>query len=226
MDKLTPDMKISGETIDVVLNRRSRGRPTDEQAGKIREGILNAAEELFAQKGFAGTPIREIAEAAGITPAMIHYYFGNKKALLRSVLDRTLQPLSLAIAELDSGTSSPITAFVSLLVQMSYRHPNMPVLLAREVLMPGGQLQEHFIEHFAPRLGGALSIMLAEEQSRGAINPDYDPRIATLMVLSLCVFPFLAKSVAQNALGIQYDAQGIELLERQVQSLIQQGLIL
>jgi TetR/AcrR family transcriptional regulator len=226
MNNPKQDKQPANGSADVAAKPRSRGRPAEEQSGEIRQSILNEAEKLFAQQGFAATPVREIAKAAGITPAMIHYYFGSKKTLLRSVLDRTLQPMILAIANLQSGSGNPVKVFVSLLVKMAHRHPNMPVLLTREVLMPGGQLQEHFVEQFAPRLGGALSIILTDEQSRGKINSEIDPRLGTLMVLSLCLFPFLAKSVAQNALGIRYDAAGIEQLEQQVQSLLQQGLVI
>jgi AcrR family transcriptional regulator len=41
--------------------------------------VTRTAESLFSQKGFDGTSVRDIAEAAGINTAMISYYFGSKK---------------------------------------------------------------------------------------------------------------------------------------------------
>jgi AcrR family transcriptional regulator len=47
--------------------------------------IMEAAERLFADKGFAGTSVRDIAEVAGVNLAMISYYFGSKEKLMESM---------------------------------------------------------------------------------------------------------------------------------------------
>jgi len=52
-----------------------------------REHILNVAEELFAEKGFDGTSVRDIAQQAGVNLAMISYYFGSKEKLLESLIE-------------------------------------------------------------------------------------------------------------------------------------------
>ena len=48
--------------------------------------IVERAAELFAQKGFAGTSIREIAEAAGVTKPTLYYHFGSKEGLVRHII--------------------------------------------------------------------------------------------------------------------------------------------
>src|ERR1700761_5024267 len=55
--------------------------------GDKREHILVTAEELFANKGFDGTSVRDIAQQAGVNLAMISYYFGSKEKLLESLLE-------------------------------------------------------------------------------------------------------------------------------------------
>jgi AcrR family transcriptional regulator len=52
-----------------------------------REHILNVAEELFAEKGFDGTSVRDIAQQAGVNLAMISYYFGSKEMLVESLIE-------------------------------------------------------------------------------------------------------------------------------------------
>jgi AcrR family transcriptional regulator len=52
-----------------------------------REHILVIAEELFAEKGFDGTSVRDIAQQAGVNLAMISYYFGSKEKLLESLIE-------------------------------------------------------------------------------------------------------------------------------------------
>ena len=52
-----------------------------------KEKILEVAEELFAQKGFEGTSVRELAKKAKINVAMISYYFGSKERLFESLVE-------------------------------------------------------------------------------------------------------------------------------------------
>src|ERR1051326_5113762 len=53
-----------------------------------REQILDAAERLFARKGFDPTTIKEIGAAAKVNPALLYYYFRDKEELYRAVLQR------------------------------------------------------------------------------------------------------------------------------------------
>ncbi len=51
------------------------------------EHIMNTAVSLFATKGFEGTSVRDIASAADVNLAMIHYYFGSKEKLFESIVE-------------------------------------------------------------------------------------------------------------------------------------------
>lgn len=57
-------------------------------AAATREKILDAAEALFAERGYHGVSIREIVALAGVELALVHYYFGPKDALFREVIER------------------------------------------------------------------------------------------------------------------------------------------
>jgi AcrR family transcriptional regulator len=68
-----------------------RGRPPKTRAnaaGDTREAILDAAEDLFSKHGFYGVTIREVAREAGVDTALVHYYFGAKRALFDAVFLR------------------------------------------------------------------------------------------------------------------------------------------
>ena len=65
---------------------RRPGRP--EGQTNLSEGILDAAEALFAEQGYAGTTLRQVAEKLGANPAMVAYYFKNKDNLFREVFTR------------------------------------------------------------------------------------------------------------------------------------------
>lgn len=58
-----------------------------------RDRILDVAEALFAQKGLAGTAVRDIARAAGLTAPSLYNYFEGKQALYEAVIARGVQPL-------------------------------------------------------------------------------------------------------------------------------------
>jgi AcrR family transcriptional regulator len=63
--------------------KKKPGRP--EGTSTVREAILTAGEKVFADLGYAGTTLREIADAAHVTQALINYYFGSKFALFEEV---------------------------------------------------------------------------------------------------------------------------------------------
>ena len=70
--------------------------------------ILDAAEVLFAQKGFAETSLRAITSRAGVNLAAVNYHFGSKEALIQAVFERYLTPfcqaLDAKLEELESET--------------------------------------------------------------------------------------------------------------------------
>lgn len=62
--------------------------------GNIKERILDAAEQLFSEHGFAGTSMRMITKQAGVPLASVNYHFGSKHALMEAVYERVLGPVS------------------------------------------------------------------------------------------------------------------------------------
>lgn len=203
---------------------RSRGRPADEDHRDLKIAILDVAEELFSEHGYAATSIRQIAEQAGVNPALVHYYFANKKTLLQNVLERVAAPVGKAIAGLDKeGRASPEN-IASLILSMAAAHPNLPRLMIREVMLPGGEMQQYFIENLAPGIGGALPALLTREKSAGRLRDDAQPAISAMLILAMCTFPFVARTVTEPVLGIRYDDEGIKLLHQQITQLLRQGM--
>ncbi|MCW8880241.1 MAG: TetR/AcrR family transcriptional regulator [Kangiellaceae bacterium] len=83
--------------------------------------ILDAAEELFAEHGFAETSLREITAKAEVNLASVNYHFGSKKSLIESVFDRFMESftnqLMTEMAELDRGGEKvTVTAVLNTLV--------------------------------------------------------------------------------------------------------------
>jgi len=207
-------------------SERARGRPFDTDQQDLKTQILDTAEELFSDNGYAATSIRRIADKARVNPALVHYYFGNKKSLLQMVMERSLKPLGHAIAAMKTSPDASPEVIASLLLTMAAEHPNIPRLLIREVMLPGGEMQQYFTENMAPHLGGALPALLSREKSAGRMRKDSDPAISALLIMAVCVFPFIARALAEPVLGINFDADGIEILKQQISELLKQGMTL
>lgn len=203
---------------------RGRKRPGPSGSPDIREGILDVAEVLFATRGFAATSVREIAEQVDVTAAMIHYYFGSKERLLQAVMERALEPMAGAVAAIEQHGEAPLRDLTQGLFALAAEHPYLPQLITREVFLTGGQLQDDFLKHFAPRLGGRLPSILRKEQQQGRVDAGLDPAITALLMLSLCFFPFVARPAAEAVLGVDYDEAGLRRLSRHVTGLLERGL--
>src|SRR5262245_24272789 len=122
--------------------RSTRARPLGEEsprrernAAATRERLLDAAEREFAALGFAGARLREIADAAGVKPALIHHYFADKLGLYRAVLDRAIAQTSRESWNL-LGTQHDLEGlvggFVDMLVGFHAAHENLLAILRHE----------------------------------------------------------------------------------------------
>jgi|GEM_PF-4166234 len=71
------------------------GRPPKQEARNTRERILDAALELFAAQGFAGTSLRQIAQVVGIKESAIYAHFESKEAVFRTFCEQMVTPVVL-----------------------------------------------------------------------------------------------------------------------------------
>ena len=113
----------------------------------VQDRLLDAAEELFCEKGFAGTSVRDIAASAGCNVAAVNYYFGGKDKLYEEVWRRHLIPMRDAritgIEDVLSQGEGGYTledllrtfaeSFLSPLVEVS-RSSRLSILTARECI--------------------------------------------------------------------------------------------
>jgi AcrR family transcriptional regulator len=70
-----------------IVPRQKPGRPEGKN-NNVREAILDAAEVTFSELGYAGTALREVAQGAKVTQALVNYYFGSKYGLFEQVFLR------------------------------------------------------------------------------------------------------------------------------------------
>lgn len=111
---------------------------TSEATADLR--ILAAAEKLFADRGFKETSIQMLADSAGVNRALIFYYFKNKEALYRRLIETAYAALEADMRNEMQNTRSPVEAlkgWVRVTCRAMGRSPNLLRLLLREVAGPG-----------------------------------------------------------------------------------------
>ncbi len=116
--------------------------------------ILDAAEELFADRGFSETSLRMITGKAGVNLAAVNYHFGSKKSLIQAVFARFLTPFCISLEaafdalEAESGEEHPsleavLTALTRTTVEMPRRHERSIAIYMRLQGLAYTQSQGH-----------------------------------------------------------------------------------
>jgi AcrR family transcriptional regulator len=128
-----------------------------------RDRILDAAERLFAEHGFANTSLRMITAEAGANLAAVNYYFQSKDILIQEVFARRLGPLNekrlqmLDACEREAGDgplplAGVLRAFVDPPIRMTLSDPEVGAsagrLLGRMYMQPGGLFGQVFQAQF------------------------------------------------------------------------------
>ncbi|MBC7989111.1 MAG: TetR/AcrR family transcriptional regulator [Luteimonas sp.] len=177
--------------------KRLPGRPVSSGAGAhatdLRGRLLDAAITCFVRKGIDGTSLRDIATEANVTPALLHYYFGDKMQLQQAVIDERVMPVFAALREplmrIGDDTAALVAGFVTGIGRIVAEHPWLPPLWVREVLCEGGALRDVLFNQIGPQLPQMMASRFAEAQRRGEINQDLDPRLLMVSLIGLTLFP-------------------------------------
>lgn len=212
-------MRTSSET-----KKRNPGRPSENEA--IKERMLEIAMNEFAAHGFRGVSVTTIAREAGVTSAMIHYYFGNKQGLYEAVLAHALGPL---LAQLNATIAEPpgkqdmLPHFLRSYMRLLAENPQVPSLIVRDVLTPDGEMRDLFLQDFAGRGGRGLRELVIRAQTLGTLKPELDPDLTALSLLSMAVFPFVGRPVAGQVLSYSLDPKAIDSLAAHTLTLFYQG---
>ncbi|MBS0214722.1 MAG: TetR/AcrR family transcriptional regulator [Proteobacteria bacterium] len=171
---------------------RTPGRPVTGGAD-VRERLLDAALACFVRDGIAATSLRRIAIEAGVTPAMLHYYFGDKEQLLTELAQERIAPAVTRVREslLAAGDDihALVVAFVRGMMRSIEANPWLPALWVREVLAEGGGLRDHLVNVIGPQVPRMLAERFAAARRRGHIPRDVDPALLVTSLVGMTMFP-------------------------------------
>jgi len=177
-------------------NRATRPRPPGRPVGKSadqRERLLDAAIACFVRQGIAAASLRAIASEAGVTPALLHYYFGDKAQLVDALVEERMLPAFAVVrgrvAAAGDDVADTVAAFVCGVTEAMKAHPWWPQLWVREVLCEGGALRDLLVTRIAPEITRTIADRFAAAQARGEMNADLDPRLLMTSLVGLTLLP-------------------------------------
>ena len=170
--------------------RRKEARPAE---------IVDAALEVFAEKGFAAAKLDDIARKAGISKATLYLYFDTKDEIFRAVAQSAVASLIEALERQVEGADAPFAEIA-------------PRLLARAAAMMKGRrvpaiarmvigesrnfpdLARIWHDDVVARVIGIVTGMIARAQARGEVAPD-DPRLYAFSLMGPMVMAMLFREV-------------------------------
>ncbi len=185
----------------------------DTPSSHTRERILDAASGIFADKGFAGARVDEIARRAGVNKAMLYYHVGDKQVLYTAVLTHNFERVEAALAAA-SATEGPasarLQAVIGAIVGIVHTIPDHPRIMLREIASGGANLAPEVLR----RMLGMIEVvggLLAEGRNAGEFR-DTDPVLTHLAVVGAALFLTSINPLRERAaeLGVGLDLPATE----------------
>ncbi|MET0281844.1 MAG: TetR/AcrR family transcriptional regulator [Steroidobacteraceae bacterium] len=193
---------------------RGRGRPAGTR-NLQRRRLLASACDLLLAVGAADLTLQQVARAAGVTPALAHYYFRNREGLLAAVIaDRVAHHIEDLVEAARIRAGQPVAALTFLMQRTTS-------LLATEPLLrlclwlpvePARALRD--------TLRATLSDLLMRAQRAGLLRADLTAQYLCESLLGLVLFPFLEATRDADAGG-----ERVAALTLQHVALLQDGIV-
>lgn len=171
------------------------GRQQNTGKKNTEEAIMTASEELFLEKGYRQATTTEIARRAGVTHAMLHYYFHAKEQIFFEVLDKNLRELFSSVRQAMSETHQTfwenLQSGVLLLLRFLDRHRQLPGLLY-EVARHNPDLLRRYRDNMVQMihaLGARHRTLLEHEVAEGRCNPvSFEQLFLDILTLSFSTY--------------------------------------
>ena len=167
------------------------------------KAILQAAEEEFLEKGLDGARTVSIAQKAGVTHAMLHYYFRTKEQLFRKILDEKMQIFTASVLNVVSDSGKPLLERLEDGIRNHFdflaANPSLPGFIVREIGKGNLDIGELLTQKELPiiaRTQQDLDALAAE----GKIEK-MDAMNLLLDIVSQNVFPFIIGPIPREVFG-------------------------
>lgn len=168
------------------------------------ERILAAAKKSFVSKGMAGARMQDIADEAGINKALLHYYFRNKEKLFHVIFLEAANKVFPRINQIfaaDEPLFEKIEHFCEEYIDIIIENPYLPLFVLNEINKdPDYFFKKVWVGKTKPNPEKFLQQI--EEEVRKGIIKRISPLHLLINLLSMSIFPFVAKPMLQRNLGL------------------------
>jgi TetR/AcrR family transcriptional regulator len=161
----------------------------------MEQSILEVAEKLFLEKGFAMTSTTEIAKAVGCNQALVHYYFRTKDNLFNTIFEQKFKTFFMGIFETKDLNSLSFQDKLKFIIESHFdmvsKNPKMPSLILNELSRMPGQIQilreklHTYPERLFKEMEQELQIEIEQGRIRNINGPDL---IFSMLSLNLAMF--------------------------------------
>ncbi len=181
--------------------------------------IKEAAKEVFLQKGYYGARMQDIADKTGFNKALLHYYFRSKEKLFDVIFFEQFGKMIEQVKEGLEGEMNlhdKIEFFIDNYIGMLEENPYLPLFVINELSRNPDRFIDK-IKSFKVHTG-AVSIlgMMMEAMEEGVIKK-YQPFHLLMNIMSLSVFPFVAKPMIKAIVSINEEDWKMIMAERKEQ---------
>jgi len=155
----------------------------------VRDRILDAAGQLFAERGFAGAKVDEIARRADVNKAMLYYHVGDKAELFAAVVSSHVGRVRALVDEAMAESDDPrrrLGAIPRAIARAVREHPYLPQLMLREITAGGPNLPEAAIRQIGEVMLTTKRV-LDDGVACGAFRPE-NPFAVHLMLVGAMLF--------------------------------------
>jgi len=179
--------------------------------------ILEAAKKVFILKGLDGTRMQEIADEAGINKSLLHYYFRSKDKLFEVIFKETVMsfaPRIFGVLNSQISLFEKIELFADTYIDLLIQNPFIPGFLVNEVAKnPYRFVAILKMNGVHPNI---MRNQIRKEVEAGIIRPmKAEDLMANL--ISLCVFPFIAKNIFSSMLDMSEEDYMLFLAARKTE---------
>lgn len=179
----------------------------EQQREATRSAILNASLQLFAERGFEGAVIRDIAAAAGVNHAMVKYHFENKENLWKEAVNylfaRCEQETQLSKEELrDLSISGRTRQFIRKYIAYCARHPEHARIMVQSSVRNDDRLRWSVDTHIS-KLHQSVIGGIIEGQQDGVWPSDISPVYLLYIIVSVSQTIFMLAPELECAHGLE-----------------------
>jgi len=174
----------------------------EKSQSNTEERILEAAKKVFHTRGFEGARMQEIANEAGVNKALVHYYFRNKDNLFRAVFEDAFGRLIAKLNEIfnsDLAFTSKIEVFLDYYITFLSQNSYLPLFILNGLYEKPEQMKEMLAKM---NLSPERLMARIRDQVREELHLDIDPFHLYISILSLSIFPVVARPLIQNIFGL------------------------